>query len=650
MGAASVGSPAATRIPPALGRTGRRDVAISRLAAPVSRTRRRDRVHLIARAARRDEEFGHERAPRRRPGRAPPADFNAADTWDDRLEWPQSGQERPPSYDRRESDRDASPSGSGRRPDGEERFGNGRGERRRESRYTGARDDFGYDDWTASEPRGAYDDEWRGSRMGGDRGGDRESGRAGWNPSEALPGVMGAATKAALAACSTMSDVTARALAGIFPRSIPMATLRTLSYLLWGFLFFAVFQRVISGFVLVGGLLLLAVAVAQGEMSLGNRGDPRDGRAWGAAFGSRGSNFDEFRDRRRKERRRKGAEDFFGRAAAAAGGAPMMEWWNERVEYERDFYSYPQNDEPEGNPRYDDGDVGASRQDKAESDEAHRRRSYDLDGDYVDVTPPPIDWSKLADTVRQATRAEEFSVVNEGIKMAGEAVKGFQGTFEGAGAAGEAGFSFSAAAAGAAGDTTGVKAQEPVATVGDEVPVAGDVFDDEVASEPAEDATVAYGQTVVEAEASAVSIDEWFSRGSTDSADDDAPGPRTGFEPPREGGASYQDPSPRWTAGTYRDPNGPNGEGSGRGEGGYERSPEWGTGAPLGRDRGGVGRNRWREFVTGRFYGEFQEDLIAARFDRAAGLAVEDDAKDGETAGNSWEDFDDDEPSAGAVR
>ena len=228
MGAASVGSPAATRIPPALGRTGRRDVAISRLAAPVSRTRRRDCVHLAARAARRDEEFGHERAPRRRPGRAPPADFNAADTWDDRLEWPQSGQERPPSYDRRESDRDASPSGSGRRPDDEERFGNGRGERRRESRYTGARDDFGYDDWTASEPRGAYDNEWRGSRMGGDRGGDRESGRAGWNPSEALPGVMGAATKAALAACSTMSDVTARALAGIFPRSIPMATLRTL--------------------------------------------------------------------------------------------------------------------------------------------------------------------------------------------------------------------------------------------------------------------------------------------------------------------------------------------------------------------------------------------------------------------------------------
>jgi hypothetical protein len=54
--------------------------------------------------------------------------------------------------------------------------------------------------------------------------------------------------------------------------------------------------------------------------------------------------------------------------------------------------------------------------------------------------------------------------------------------------------------------------------------------------------------------------------------------------------------------------------------------------------------------MTGRFYGEFQEDLIAARFDRAGGLAVGDDSKDGESAGNSRQDFDDDEPGAGAVR
>jgi len=54
--------------------------------------------------------------------------------------------------------------------------------------------------------------------------------------------------------------------------------------------------------------------------------------------------------------------------------------------------------------------------------------------------------------------------------------------------------------------------------------------------------------------------------------------------------------------------------------------------------------------MTGRFYGEFQEDLIAARFDRAGGLAVEDDAKDGGNGGSSRQDFDDDEPGAGAVR
>ena len=230
-----------------------------------------------------------ERAPRRNPGRAPPADFSAADTWDDSLEWPRSPATPPPSYDRRESERDASPSGSGQQPPNDEEEFGARGERR-ESRY-GAREDFGRDDWAAFEPRGAYD-EWRGSR-------DGRSG-PGWNPAESLPGVMGAATRAILAACSSMSDVTARALAGVFPRSVPMASLRTLAYLLWGFLFFVVFQRVISGFVLVGGLLLLAVAVAQGETSRGfggNDGDPRDGRARGAAFGSRGSNFDEFRDR-----------------------------------------------------------------------------------------------------------------------------------------------------------------------------------------------------------------------------------------------------------------------------------------------------------------------------------------------------------------
>ena len=607
-----------------------------------------------------------ERAPRRNPSpRAPPAEFSAADTWDDSLEWPRSPATPPPSYDRRESERDASPSGSGQQPPNDEEEFGARGERR-ESRY-GAREDFGRDDWAAFEPRGAYD-EWRGSR-------DGRSG-PGWNPAESLPGVMGAATRAILAACSSMSDVTARALAGVFPRSVPMASLRTLAYLLWGFLFFVVFQRVISGFVLVGGLLLLAVAVAQGETSRGfggSDGDPRDGRARGAAFGSRGSNFDEFRDRRARERRRRRAEDFFGAAAAAAGAAPMMEWWNERAEYERDFYGYPgggggDDDDDDDDFRGDDGYAYGFPDDR--SGEA-RRRSYDSDGDFVDVTPPAIDWSKLADTVRRAAQAEEFRVVNdginEGIKMANDAVRGFQGTFEGAGGAGEAGFSFSKEPVSAADDVhdddDGIRS-----------PDLKDDDDDDASGPSSGD------PTVVDVEARAVPFDEWFSRGSTDASDrgfpltsDDAAAgspssspsssssssssPPPPPPPPREGRAAYRDSPSRWTAGTYRDPNA-SARGDDRADAGRR---EWGYGAfgrdagapPYGSDRGGAGRNRWREFMTGRFYGEFQEDLIAARFDVGGGVAVEEEEEEEEKRGATGRGAnfdDDDDPGAGAVR
>jgi len=73
---------------------------------------------------------------------------------------------------------------------------------------------------------------------------------------------------------------------------------------LWGFFVFVVFQKLISSFVLIGGLVLLALAVAQGESggrmggaqrkSGGGGGgggqggwDPRDGRAPGSAWGTR---------------------------------------------------------------------------------------------------------------------------------------------------------------------------------------------------------------------------------------------------------------------------------------------------------------------------------------------------------------------------
>ena len=190
----------------------------------------------------------------------------------------------------------------------------------------------------------------------------------------------------------------------------------------------------------------------------------------------------------------------------------MMEWWNERAEYERDFYGYPGefNDtagEPGGS--FNDTAGGDSPGGDSPSGEA-RRRSYDSDGDFVDVTPPAIDWSKLADTVRRAAQAEEFRVVNdginEGIKMANDAVRGFQGTFEGAGGAGEAGFSFS---------------KEPVSA-------ADDVYDDDdgirspdLKDDDDDDASgpSSGDPAVVDVEARAVPFDEWFSRGSTDASD-----------------------------------------------------------------------------------------------------------------------------------
>ena len=189
----------------------------------------------------------------------------------------------------------------------------------------------------------------------------------------------------------------------------------------------------------------------------------------------------------------------------------MMEWWNERAEYERDFYGYPGggggDDDDDDDFRGDDGYAYGFPDDR--SGEA-RRRSYDSDGDFVDVTPPAIDWSKLADTVRRAAQAEEFRVVNdginEGIKMANDAVRGFQGTFEGPGGAGEAGFSFSKEPVSAADDVhdddDGIRS-----------PDLKDDDDDDASGPSSGD------PTVVDVEARAVPFDEWFSRGSTDASD-----------------------------------------------------------------------------------------------------------------------------------
>ena len=68
-----------------------------------------------------------------------------------------------------------------------------------------------------------------------------------------------------LKAVALVSDATASNLQYLFPRAVPRSTLRALAYGVWALLFFAVFQKLLSTFVLVGGAALLAVAVASGE-------------------------------------------------------------------------------------------------------------------------------------------------------------------------------------------------------------------------------------------------------------------------------------------------------------------------------------------------------------------------------------------------
>jgi len=189
--------------------------------------------------------------------------------------------------------------------------------------------------------------------------------------------------------------------AGVVPRTVPMATLRTLAYLLWGFVFFVVFQKLLSSFVLIGGLALLAVSVAQSEGVLsgggqsergrtasgreGSRGqssgqqgpwsrdpdgarDPRDGRPSGASFGSRSANFNAFRDVSSKKRRQQWRESLFGRAAAGAtAGGQMREFWNAGGR-DRDATDVDDRDNVNYVRAVDDADFGDSAEGRGGTD------------------------------------------------------------------------------------------------------------------------------------------------------------------------------------------------------------------------------------------------------------------------------------------
>ena len=148
---------------------------------------------------------------------------------------------------------------------------------------------------------------------------------------ESLPNAAGAAVSWLLKAVALVSDATASNLQYLFPRAVPRSTLRALAYGVWALLFFAVFQKLLSTFVLVGGAALLAVAVASGEAGARRGSDAarrnfdtrRGSRPSRGAWGSRGESFDAFTDAVSRRRR-----EAFWRGATARSTRAMREFWN----------------------------------------------------------------------------------------------------------------------------------------------------------------------------------------------------------------------------------------------------------------------------------------------------------------------------------
>ena len=220
---------------------------------------------------------------------------------------------------------------------------------RRASASRGSRPDFGLDDNGEPVDRAGTsgDAEWDEDLDGdgdrdpygdGDGDGDPYAYRDAYSPrdapasfGESLPGAAGAAVSWLLKAVALISDATATNLAFLFPRAVPRATLRALAFGAWALLFFAVFQKLLSTIVLVGGAALLAVAVASGEFARGGSESARrnfDTRNRGTrpsrgAWGSRGESFDAFVDGMGRRRR-----DAFWRGATARSTRAMREFWN----------------------------------------------------------------------------------------------------------------------------------------------------------------------------------------------------------------------------------------------------------------------------------------------------------------------------------
>ena len=553
---------------------------------------------------------------------------------------------------------------------------------RRASASRGSRPDFGLDDNGEPVDRAGTsgDAEWDEDLDGdgdrdpygdGDGDGDPYAYRDAYSPrdapasfGESLPGAAGAAVSWLLKAVALISDATATNLAFLFPRAVPRATLRALAFGAWALLFFAVFQKLLSTIVLVGGAALLAVAVASGEFARGGSESARrnfDTRNRGTrpsrgAWGSRGESFDAFVDGMGRRRR-----DAFWRGATARSTRAMREFWNAgdvpgddvRAYGDIDARAYGDDRSASSEPFFGPADARADAKTAFENDDAFFEHA-DFQG------KDASDWPAAATEAAAAAAATAAAAVRAAAEAARGAAEGGPGgkgsergasgepafgepafgevkTFDGAAGAADAGFAFRTSRA-----VRGLKETQAAADV--VVDVEAVPFDDWVgrrseggktkeekrASRDAKDEDAPFSSP------DADDVDERTEDSAADALDDDAfvenerSFGRDRSTRPRANERARGDR--RDAYGTYE-------------TGGYDRWASVSRNAlddaarlassALGVDGAGRGgrtvagsssgerENRWREFLTGRFYGAFQEDVVPVRFARDARNAMD---------------------------
>ena len=446
---------------------------------------------------------------------------------------------------------------------------------------------------------------------------------------ESLPNAAGAAVSWLLKAVALVSDATASNLQCLFPRAVPRSTLRALAYGVWALLFFAVFQKLLSTFVLVGGAALLAVAVASGEAGARRGSDAarrnfetrRGSRPSRGAWGSRGESFDAFSDAVSRRRR-----EAFWRGATARSTRPMREFWNVPGD---DAHMYEAGDGgiPGDDARGGDAPGAASERAFGANDDIFEPGDFSL-RDRGDAS----DWSAAATEAAAAAAATAAAAV----RAAAEAAR-------------------VAADQGPGGSARVPKTRSESDPTAETFAGAAGAADAGFAFESRVSETRSAADAVVDVEA--VSFDDWVGRRSeTPGRTEETKKESTSFssDATREDDVVDEDDlvdderertsRSRSRFDRFDEFDGFDGfdRFDGRRDayasGGYDRWASVSRNAlddaarlaaeALGVDGAGFGdrevagsrsgerKNRWREFLTGRFYGAFQEDVVPVRFAR----------------------------------